>query len=84
MLCSSVHRCRSCLRLFSLFPIGLSPFGDLSLSRYEALLRQSHSRLFPDFRLLYSLASLELEKSVICGQGEPEDGSGSHEEGFEG
>jgi len=84
MLSSSANRCWSCLRSISLFPIGLSPFGNLCLRGYEALLRQFHSRLFPDCRLSYSLTSLELEKSVVRGQGEPEDGSGSHEKHFEG
>jgi len=81
---SILDRCWSCVCSTPLFPIGLSPFCDLSLGGYETSLRQFHSRLLPDCRLSYSLASLELDKGVVCGQGEPEDGSGSHEENFEG
>ena len=80
----AVLRCGPCLRSISPSSIGLSPFGDFCLRGYEALLRQFHSRLFPDCRLSYPLTSLELEKSVVCGQGEPEDGGGSYKENFEG
>ena len=80
---SITHRYLSWLRSISLFAIDLSPFCNLGLCRHETSFRQFHSRFFPDGRLFYSLTSLELEESVVCGQGEPEDSSDSHEEDFE-
>lgn len=71
------------LRSISLFAISLSPFSNLGLCGYEASFRQFHSRFFPDGRLSYSLMSLELEESIVCGKGKPEYGGGSHEKGFE-
>jgi len=81
---SIVHQYLSRLRSISLFTINLSPFSNLGLCGYEASFRQFYSRFFPDGRLFYSLTSLELEESVVCGEGEPEDSCDSHEEDFEG
>jgi hypothetical protein len=81
---SIAHRYLSWLHSISLSAINLPPFGNLGFCRYKSSFRQFHSRFFPDGRIFYSLTSLELEESVVCGQSEPEDGGDSHEEGFEG